>query len=88
MSTKKTQLYVVVGVFGGVVDTVVVDTDEAAAQAHYRRLCTEYGFDPAHASESEHDVKLVSVSLPLLTPTLSEEEVARLTFKAVERVAS
>jgi len=83
---SKTTIYVVIGAFGGVIDEVVVEADEAAAQAHYRRLCTEYGFDPAHASESEHDVKLVSLSLPLPTPGLTERQVARLAFEAVERM--
>jgi len=80
----KTRIYVVVGAFGGVIDEVVVDADEAAAQAHYQRLCSQYGFDPVHASESEHDVELVSAEIVLPGLSLTGQQVARLAFEAVE----
>ena len=80
---KTTKVHVVVGVFAGVVDEVVVDVNEAVAKANYQRLCIMYDFDPVHASESEHDVQLTSVPM-VLYPVLDDEEITDLAYHAVE----
>ena len=81
---KTTKIYVVVGVFGGFVSEMVVATDKDVAQAHYQRLCIEYDFKPEEASNSEHDVQLTSMEIALPGLGLTEQQVARLAFEAVE----
>jgi len=67
-------LYVVVGVFQGVIDEVNGYTDAGEANADLDGLKIKYDIMPAQEAESEHDVKLFEIEVPDYPPSVRVRE--------------
>lgn len=57
------QIYVVVGVYAGIVDRVSAWTSKARAEAERDRLSADYGIIPTLEGESAHTVVVYEIPL-------------------------
>ena len=57
------KIYVVIGVFQGVISDVSAFLEPGAAYTEQQRLIEKYGIEPGHEEESEHNVQLHEVDV-------------------------